>query len=73
MRGLMIITDEKGKKQGVILSWNKYQKLLKLEKENASLRETLYLLQSKKNRERLLEAVEDVKKGLIEEHELIED
>jgi len=38
MKGFMIITDEKGKKQGVILPWSKYQKLLKLEKENASLK-----------------------------------
>ncbi|MCD6490102.1 MAG: hypothetical protein J7K20_05185 [Thermodesulfobacterium sp.] len=48
MKGLMIITDEKGEKQGVILSWSEYQKFLKLEKEYASLKETLYLLQSKK-------------------------
>ncbi len=40
--------------------------------EWASIEETLYLLRSPKNAERLLEAVRGLKAGQGEEHELIE-
>ena len=42
-------------------------------KEYNAMQETLHLLSSDKNRERLLEAVERDKAGLQESHELIEE
>jgi PHD/YefM family antitoxin component YafN of YafNO toxin-antitoxin module len=73
MQKIRIITDAKGNKEAVILPWKEYEKFLKLKKENSSLKETLYLLKSEKNRTRLLEALKDIEKGLVEEHDLIED
>ena len=40
--------------------------------EYRSLKETVYLLQSPKNAERLRESLADVREGGVERHELIE-
>ena len=69
MNQVQFITDEKGRKS-VVLDISEYECLLR---EIESLKETLHLLRSPANRERLIKAVEDVDKGLTEEHELIED
>ncbi len=69
MNQVQFITDEKGRKS-VVLDISEYERLLR---EIESLKETLHLLRSPANRERLIKAVEDVDKGLTEEHELIED
>ncbi len=69
MKQVQFITDEKGRKS-VVLDVAEYERLLR---EIESLKETLHLLRSPANRERLIKAVEDVDKGLTEEHELIED
>ena len=69
MNQVQFITDEKGRKS-VVLDTSEYERLLR---EIESLKETLHLLRSPANRERLIKAVEDVDKGLTEEHELIED
>ena len=45
----------------------------KMQNKLNSLRETLYLLKSSNNRDRLLTSIEDVKKGKLEYHELIKD
>ena len=69
MNQVQFITDEKGRKS-VVLDIAEYERFLR---EIESLKETLHLLRSPANRERLIKAVEDVDKGLTEEHELIED
>ena len=69
MNQIQFITDEEGRKS-VVLDIAEYERLLR---EIESLKETLHLLRSPANRARLIKAVEDVDKGLTEEHELIED
>ncbi len=56
------ITRQRGQEGVVMIS----------ESEWASIEETLYLLQSPKNAERLLEAIRGLEAGEGEEHELIE-
>ncbi|WP_255586960.1 type II toxin-antitoxin system Phd/YefM family antitoxin [Hephaestia mangrovi] len=56
------ITRQRGQEGVVMIS----------ESEWASIEETLYLLQSPKNAERLLEAIRGLEAGKGEEHELIE-
>ncbi len=73
MGDIMYITDEKGSKEAVILPFDEYEKYIKLKKENSSLKETLYLMKNPKNREKLMKTISDVEKGIIKEHELIED
>ncbi len=73
MRELMYIIDEKGEKEAVVLPFEEYEKYIKLKKEISSIRETFYLMKNQKNREKLLEAISEVEKGMIEEHELTED
>lgn len=73
MRELMYITDEKGEKEAVILPFEEYKEYIRLKKEISSIKETFYLMKNPKNREELLKAISDVEKGIVEEHELIED
>jgi antitoxin YefM len=56
------ITRARGQENVVLIS----------ESEWSSIEETLYLLQSPKNAERLLEAIRGLEAGEGEEHELIE-
>lgn len=51
MPNIQYLTDESGKKTGVVLSLEEYEKLL------AGVSETDYLLKSPTNRARLLEAI----------------
>ena len=51
MPNIQYLTDESGKKTGVVLSLEEYEKLL------AGVSETDYLLKSSANRARLLEAI----------------
>ena len=73
MRELMYITDEKGGKEAVILPFEEYKEYIRLKKEISSIKETFYLMKNPGNREELLKAISDVEKGIVEEHELIED
>ena len=73
MRDPMYIVDEKGQKEAVILPFEEYEEYIRLKREISSIRETFYLMKSQKNRNRLLKAISDVEKGIVEEHELIKD
>jgi len=64
------IINEKGEKEAVVIDVKIYEKM---QKELNSLKESLYLLKSSKNRERLLKSIKDVKEGKLEYHDLIED
>ncbi len=68
-RQVQFITDENGRR-AVVLDASEYERLLR---EIESLKETLHLLRSPANRQRLIKAVEDVDKGMIDEHGLIEN
>ena len=61
-------------KEVVIVSraHNKNVVVISLEEYN-SWQETKYLLSSGKNRQRLLDAIEDTKQGKFEKHELTEE
>ncbi|EJF06205.1 prevent-host-death family protein [Thiovulum sp. ES] len=52
----------KNKKQAIVISYEEYN----------SLKETLYLLSSKNNRDRLLESVEEIENGSFKERELLD-
>ncbi len=56
------LINTKDNKSAVLLSYEEYK----------GLKETLYLLSSKANRERLLDAVEEIEKGNFTQRELIE-
>ncbi|MDE3183993.1 MAG: type II toxin-antitoxin system prevent-host-death family antitoxin [Bacteroidota bacterium] len=59
-----VIVVSRGKnKNVVVISLNEYN----------SLKETLYLLSSEKNRKRLQESIDEMKKGKFSSHSLIED
>ncbi len=51
----------KDKKSAVIISYDEY----------TSMKETLYLLSSKNNRDRLLDAIEQIENGNFKERELL--
>jgi len=57
----------------VIVPLDIWERILKIAEEVEGWQETVYLLSSAKNRERLFQAIEDIKKGRIESHALIED
>jgi PHD/YefM family antitoxin component YafN of YafNO toxin-antitoxin module len=63
MRELMYISNKKGEKEAVILPFEEYKEYMRLKKEVSSLEETLYLMKSQKNRDRLLKSISDVEKG----------
>ena len=67
---VMFLTDEMGNKKAVVLSIQEYEEL---EKKIASIEETLYLLRSPKNRDRLLNAVSDIEMEKVETHDIIPD
>ncbi len=73
MGKVMFVVNDKGKREGVIISLSEYEEYQRLREEIESLKETFYLLRSNRNKQRLLEALQDVEKGLVEEHGLIED
>ena len=56
------IINTKDNKSAVLLSYDEYR----------GLKETLYLLSSKENRNRLLDAVEEIEKGNFKQRELLE-
>ena len=56
------IISTKDKKSAVLLSYDEYK----------GLKETLYLLSSRENRERLLDAVDEIEKGNFTKRELLE-
>ena len=56
------IIKTKDNKSAVLLSYEEY----------SSMKETLYLLSSRNNRERLLDAVEEIEKGNFTKRELLE-
>jgi antitoxin YefM len=59
-----VIVVSRGKnKNVVVISLNEYN----------SLKETMYLLSSEKNRKRLQESIKEMKKGKFSSHSLIED
>ncbi len=58
----ILITRNRGKDSAVVLSLDDYN----------SLQETLYLLSSPKNNERLNKSLEDLKSGNFKAHDLIE-
>ncbi len=59
-----VIVVSRGKnKNVVVISLNEYN----------SLKETMYLLSSEKNRKRLQESIDEMKKGKFSSHSLIED
>lgn len=55
------IISTKDNKSAVLISQEEYN----------SMRETLYLLSSRNNRERLLDAVEEIENGNFTQHELL--
>lgn len=61
--GELVIINRSENKNVVLLSLNEYN----------AIQETLHLLSTENNRERLLKAVERSKKNLHESHDLIED
>ena len=63
---VMFLTDEMGNKKAVVLSIQEYEELEK----NASMEETLYLLRSPANRDRLLKAISDIEMEKIEVHDI---
>ena len=56
------IISTKNNKQAVLISYDEYK----------GLKETLYLLSSKNNRDRLLDAVEEIEKGNFKTRELLQ-
>ncbi len=56
------IISTKDNKSAVLLSYDEYK----------GLKETLYLLSSRENRERLLDAVDEIEKGNFTKRELLE-
>jgi len=54
------VISTKDDKQAVLLSYEEYE----------AMKETLYLLSSRKNRERLLDAVEEIERGDYTVHKL---
>ena len=66
----MFLTDEMGNKKAVVLSIQEYEEL---EKKIASIEETLFLLRSPKNRDRLLNAISDIEMEKVEVHDIIPD
>jgi len=56
------IINTKDNKSAVLLSYDEYR----------GLKETLYLLSSKENRNRLLDAVEEIENGNFTQRELLE-
>ncbi len=56
------IISTKDNKSAVLISYEEYK----------GLKETLYLLSSKENRNRLLDAVEEIEKGNFTKRELLE-
>lgn len=59
-----VIVISRGKnKNVVVISLNEYN----------SLKETMYLLSSEKNRQRLQESIDEMKSGKFSSHSLIED
>jgi antitoxin YefM len=52
----------KDKKQAILISYEEY----------SSLKETLYLLSSKNNRDRLLDSISEIENGEFEERELLD-
>jgi antitoxin YefM len=56
------IINTKDNKSAVLLSYDEYR----------GLKETLYLLSSKENRNRLLDAVEEIENGNFKQRELLE-
>ena len=63
---VMFLTDEMGNKKAVVLSIQEYEELEKI----ASMEETLYLLRSPANRDRLLKAISDIEMEKIEVHDI---
>ncbi len=57
----------------VIVPLDIWERLLKIAEEVKGWQETIHLLSSAKNRERLFQAIEDIEKGRVESHDLIED
>ena len=57
----------------VIVPLDVWERLLKMAEEVEGWKATIHLLKSAKNRERLMQAVEEIEKGHIESHDLIED
>jgi len=57
----------------VIVPLDIWERLLKIAEEVEGWQETIHLLSSAKNRERLFQAIEDIEKGRVESHDLIED
>ena len=51
----------KDKKSAILISYDEYK----------SMKETLYLLSSNNNRDRLLESVDEIEKGNFQERELL--
>lgn len=60
--GDMIVVSRGKNKNVVVISLNEYN----------SLKETMYLLSSEKNRKRLQESIDEMKKGEFSSHALIE-
>ncbi len=61
--GDMVIINRSENKNVVLISLREYN----------SLKETLHLLSSEKNRDRLINAIERANRGEVESHDLIEE
>ena len=69
--GAPITITENGAPTAVLLPFDTFIGLLESSQSN-SLRETAYLLRSPANAERLLRSLEDIRRGKVEYHDLIE-
>ena len=57
----------------VVVPADLWERVTRALREVEGWKETLHLLESAPNRERLLKAIREVEEGLVTDHELIED